>query len=87
MSKYKSNTNIFNALSTLERRDIQRHIRTNWNNKSSQHPFLGVDLVSVGKNVRLTQEQYATLWLTSTLQSRRVSKPTGRVGKSRESKT
>lgn len=69
-------TNIWNSLSTLDRRKVQHNIRANWNAKTAQHPFLGVDMVPVGSTkLRMTQEQYATLWLQSTLELRRV--PTG----------
>lgn len=85
--KIKSNTktNLWKTLTTLERREAQHTIRMNWNTKSAMRPFLGVDVVHIGKGrndmqtqsgrlLQMTQEQYATLWLQSSLELRRVNK-------------
>jgi hypothetical protein len=61
----------------MERRRVQHHIRSNWNAKTANHPFLGVDCVQLttsSNTYRMTQEQYATLWLRSSLECRRVPK-------------
>lgn len=58
------------TLSTTDRRRVQHQIRTHWNTKTPQHPFLGVDMVHVSGAVRMTQEQYATLWLRRSLNER-----------------
>ena len=70
--------NIYNSLSTQDRRNVQTMIRNKWVNKSPQDPFLGSDSILITKQgkkeLRMTQEQYAMLWQQSNMQLRRVPK-------------
>jgi len=73
--------NIYDSLSTQDRRHVQQTIRSNWMNKSAHHPFLGSDIITITKQLRMTQEQYAMLWQQSNMVIRRVG---GQKSKAKE---